>query len=353
MTIYDDKETKQTMKITNWLEHVAGWLVKPLKEHGAFFLSMYVLGIICGYVELHDWDTVYENLWFELFFDLYIICVLLTLLPHRVAKWVRRVLYVLFYGLALIDVYCFVKFQSVLNPTILLLVAETTTKEAGEFLVSYVTPDILLSELGWVVALIIVHGLLNLLKKKRNKLKIHIERLKDILPRCRRIAWNVVAIAVIVLLVWSAIRCLPNKQAMQRMFSYQDIGRVEHELTRKDCTRFYAPPYRMAFSIFANRLTDQQLETLLATKDKATVDSCSFTSPHIVLIIGESYNKHHAQLYGYDKPTTPRQLERQRKGELVAYSDVVSPWNLTSYVFKLMFSLYTAGDKGEWCDYPL
>lgn len=353
MTIYDDKETKQTMKITNWLEHVAGWLVKPLKEHGAFFLSMYVLGIICGYVELHDWDTVYENLWFELFFDLYIICVLLTLLPHRVAKWVRRVLYVLFYGLALIDVYCFVKFQSVLNPTILLLVAETTTKEAGEFLVSYVTPDILLSELGWVVALIIVHGLLNLLKKKRNKLKIHIERLKDILPRCRRIAWNVVAIAVIVLLVWSAIRCLPNKQAMQRMFSYQDIGRVEHELTRKDCTRFYAPPYRMAFSIFANRLTDQQLETLLATKDKAAVDSCSFTSPHIVLIIGESYNKHHAQLYGYDKPTTPRQLERQRKGELVAYSDVVSPWNLTSYVFKLMFSLYTAGDKGEWCDYPL
>ena len=32
---------------------------------------------------------------------------------------------------------------------------------------------------------------------------------------------------------------------------------------------------------------------LIAAKDKAGVDSCSFTSPNIVLIIGESYGKHH------------------------------------------------------------
>lgn len=35
------------------------------------------------------------------------------------------------------------------------------------------------------------------------------------------------------------------------------------------------------------------------------------------------------------------------------YTDVVSPWNLTSFVFKHLFSLYCVGDKGEWCDYPL
>ena len=32
---------------------------------------------------------------------------------------------------------------------------------------------------------------------------------------------------------------------------------------------------------------------------------------------------------------------------------MVAPWNLTSFVFKHLFSLYTVGDKGEWCDYPL
>ena len=57
--------------------------------------------------------------------------------------------------------------------------------------------------------------------------------------------------------------------------------------------------------------------------------------------------------YGYDKKTTPRQDKRARGRTLVPFSDVVCPWNLTSFVFKHLFSLYTVGDKGEWCDYPL
>ena len=72
-----------------------------------------------------------------------------------------------------------------------------------------------------------------------------------------------------------------------------------------------------------------------------------------MLIIGESYNRHHSSQYGYTMPTTPRQQKLERQGRLVKYTDVVSPWNLTSFVFKLLFSLYSVGDKGEWCDYPL
>ena len=92
---------------------------------------------------------------------------------------------------------------------------------------------------------------------------------------------------------------------------------------------------------------------LLAASDKIQVDSCSFRVPNIVLVIGESYNKHHSQLYGYDKPTTPRQMALQEEGSLVTFTDVVSTWNLTSFVFKHMLSLYAVGDSGEWCDKPL
>ena len=52
-------------------------------------------------------------------------------------------------------------------------------------------------------------------------------------------------------------------------------------------------------------------------------------------------------------PTTPRQKRRERTGLLVRYTDVVSPWNLTSFVFKNLFSMHVVGQKGEWCDYPL
>ena len=43
-------------------------------------------------------------------------------------------LYVVFYAVALTDVYCFVKFDSTLTPTMLLLVGETDEREAGEAL---------------------------------------------------------------------------------------------------------------------------------------------------------------------------------------------------------------------------
>jgi heptose-I-phosphate ethanolaminephosphotransferase len=135
--------------------------------------------------------------------------------------------------------------------------------------------------------------------------------------------------------------------------TYETIGEVEHELTEKDRAVLYQPLYRLAFSIRANQLTAKQVDKLIAGIDKVEVDSCAFTTPHIVLIIGESYNRHHAQLYGYDKATTPRQMKRAQRGELIAYQDVVAPWNLTSFVFKHLFSLYTVGDSGEWCDYPL
>jgi heptose-I-phosphate ethanolaminephosphotransferase len=140
---------------------------------------------------------------------------------------------------------------------------------------------------------------------------------------------------------------------MQRLFSYDTIGQVEHEQTRKDQANLYLPVYRLAFGIYANRLASRQIVQLLAASDKIQVDSCSFRVPNIVLVIGESYNKHHSQLYGYDKPTTPRQMALQEEGSLVTFTDVVSTWNLTSFVFKHMLSLYAVGDSGEWCDKPL
>jgi heptose-I-phosphate ethanolaminephosphotransferase len=140
---------------------------------------------------------------------------------------------------------------------------------------------------------------------------------------------------------------------MHTMFSKTDMGQVEHELTKPDHAVFYQPIYRLVFSIFSNHLAAKQIEKLIVAKDRVEVDSCSFRSPTIVLIIGESYNKYHSQLYGYEKATSPRLLKRQKNGRLVTFSDVVAPWNLTSFVFKNVFSMHVVGQQGEWCDYPL
>ena len=345
------------MKMMDRLARVLGLFFEPIRLNGTFFLFMYALGIVCTYVVVPDVKGAhaYSYAWQELFVDVYLLCVVLSLVPVRVRKWLRRLFYVIAYTLAIIDVYCFAKFDSTITPTMLLLVGETNGQEAGEFLASYLSFDLIFSELGWVLLVLAVHVLYNLLRRFYRKRECQKTILPGILSafRCSKRARALAGIAVLFLFVYSASASWHNKVAYHRLMTYGNIGDVEHELTEKTHAVQYQPIYRLMFSIYANRLTAQQVGQLVKGIDSVQVDSCSYRSPHIVLIIGESFNRHHAQLYGYDKPNMPRQTARAKKGELIPYSDVVAPWNLTSFVFKHIFSLYTVGDKGDWCDYPL
>jgi len=325
-------------------------LFAPIKANGTFFIFMYLLGLICTYVTVPNvrGAHAYSLAPLELFFDLYLICLVLMLFPKKIRKWVRRLFYIIAYSVAIADVFCFVKYDSTITPTMLLLLGETNSREAGEFLSTCFSPDILFSNFGFVILLLVIQIAYSILHKrwKENPIQAFWKKYEGkITP--------ILGLLTLILFVWGAIACWNNKKATYRLMSYHNIGEVEHELTRKDKAVLYQPLYRLAFSIYANRLTSLQLDRLIAGIDDVKVDSCSYRSQNIVLIIGESYNKSHSQLYGYNRETTPRQMARAKKGELIPFTDVVAPWNLTSFAFKLLFSLYTVGDKNEWCDYPL
>lgn len=346
------------MKILNQAGRVFTNIFKPIRGNAAFFVFMYVLGIVCTYAVVpdkrgyHAWPLAP----YELLFDVSILCVVLWLLPYKISLWAKRVIYFLFYLLVVVDVYCFVKFDTTITPTMLLLVGETDSREATEFLESYLTPDVVFSRLGWVLLVMVVHIIWAQVWRNRKKCLAWIKA-KCNFDLKNAVRWHLaepwLGLIMLVLFVVSAANCIADKAAFLRLMSYDNIGQVEHELTKKEKAQLYLPGYRLMFSIYANELTAKQVNKLVDNIDKAKVDSCSFRSRNIVLIIGESYNRHHAGLYGYDKNTTPRQARRAQKGELIPFSDVVAPWNLTSFVFKYLFSLYTVGDKGEWCDYPL
>ena len=335
-----------------------GWLFSPIAKNGAFFVFMFALGWLCCQLELmpyylrHRGAQPYGLTVPELFLDLYVVCVVLTLLPRKVRLGVKALLYLFLYGIAIVDVFCYVRFESTLTPTMLMLVGETSSQEAGEFLSAYLSWDVLTSEVGWILLLMLVHLLWTVLRWRTAKL-----RKQMILPKVSPVVttgFRAVLGLLVAWALWSAVsQCWDNKVAMQRLFACNTLGEAEHELTRKDHAVLYVPPYRLAFAISANRLASHQLLQLEKASAKIQVDSCCFRVPDIVLVIGESYNKHHSQLYGYDKPTTPRQMAMAEQGSLVPFSDVVSSWNLTSFVFKHMLSLYAVGDSGEWCDQPL
>nr|WP_315391519.1 phosphoethanolamine transferase [uncultured Prevotella sp.] len=342
------------MKFIKYAVSLLNKAYQPIKDNASFFFFMYLIGILVSYAELpanNPDAAVYSNLWLELFLDLYVICIILTLFPLKIRRWIRAFLYIIAYCTSLTDLFCWVKFQSTLNPSMLLLVGETDGREASEFFSSYFTSDLIFSSVGLLLLVMLIHILTTFLKKVKLSpaISYKVTVAKQIINHSHHILGGV----CLVFLGWAIESSAHNKKEMVQMFSLDTIGSVEHELTTSDCAQFYLPVYRLAFSIFSNELASQQVDRLIEAKDKMSVDSCSFKSPNIVLIIGESYGKLHSQQYGYFMPTTPRQIKREKSGLLVPFSDVVAPWNLTSFVFKNVFSLHVVGEKGEWCDYPL
>lgn len=317
------------MKYLKTIGKVLAAMAEPLHRNCAFAVFMYMLGCITAWATLPDarGAHLYDNLYLELFLDVYVLTLILTVLPHKVMIWVRGFFYFALYATAVVDVYCFVKFQSTLTPTMLQLVGETDSRESGEFLRSCVSPDVLLSNVGWVLLLMFVHIISALQlrfphfipRRWRELIKSIWLRTCELLRRAR----PVIGTAVLALLVWSVCASAHNKAATHKLMSGTTIGEVEHTLTEKDHAVLYQPIYRLVFSIYANTLTAKQIDRLVRTASKVQVDSCSFRSPNIVLIIGESYNRHHSSQYGYTMPTTPRQQKLERQGRLVKYTDVV------------------------------
>ena len=342
------------LNILKWI----GWLFTPIEKNGAFFVFMFALGWLCTQIEIMPYylrdrgAKPYELSAPELFLDIYVLCVILTLIPRKIRIWVKALIYILLYGVAIADMFCYERFESTLTPTMLMLVGETSGQETREFLSGYLSWDVITSGVGWIILLILAHLLWTFFRHFSDK-----KRRQMILPRLNTTVvsgFKAVLGCLVAWLLYGAVsQTWDNKEALQRLFSYHTIGQVEHEMTRKDKAHLYAPVYRLAFSIYANRLASDQVIQLETASQKIRIDSCSFRVPNIVLVIGESYNKRHSQLYGYDKPTTPRQKALAEEGLLIPFTDVIADWNLTSFVFKHMLSLYAVGDSGEWCDQPL
>lgn len=335
-----------------------GWLLAPIQKNSAFFVFMFALGYLCTQWEVMPYylrdkgAKPYDLSVPELFFDLYLVCLLLTLIPRKIRAWVRALFYLVFYGVALADMFCYERFESTLTPTMLMLVGETNAQEAQEFLTGYLSWDALTTGVRWVLLLLLGHIIWTFFRWLLARLcrRLLLPKISPVIITGFRF---ILGLVVAWLLYSACSQTWDNKVAMHRLFSYDTVGQVEHELTQKDHARLYLPVYRLAFGIYANQLASRQLGQLLTTSSQIRIDSCVYRVPNIVLVIGESYNKHHSQLYGYPKPTTPGQLALAETGSLVAYSDVVAPWNLTSFVFKHMLSLYAVGDSGAWCDQPL
>ncbi len=311
-------------------------VLRPIRENMLFFLFLYLLGILTMMVEVWALNFKIQRFNFlSWIFDLYLLCFLLSILPNKIRKWIRILLCFILYFLSIINSFCVHYFYAKIGTEILNVVLETNPRESSEFIDKYINLEIIYSGIGLILILLLIHLIfafsLNRFKKWISS------QWAFLLPTYKILFKSATALAVLT----SFLICTHSRiQLIQLMMARkaEDVDTLTSNFSEN------TPFNNLLFSIKMRQLANQGLNVLTEAQEKTTIDSCSYNSNHIVLIIGESYIKDHAQLYGYSKETTPRQIKRQLKTEhgcLVAFTDVISPSNLTSIVFKNTFSLHS------------
>ncbi len=328
------------MMMSERVDKVLNSVLFPIKDNILFFTFMYILGAICIVFEPLAWYG--SRLWslLELCIDTYFLCLFISLFPKRVKGIFRAFLYIILYVVAIIDMTCYVRLGMGILPIYYQTFVQSNLNETTEMLETYLSTSIILSPLLLILVLLLLHIIVSCRKIKINYSFIH--------PYSRPIK-----LFITILLFCSLVFSYGNKKYLfYRIICQTSELEFQEKYFMTPKTGYYLPIYRLAYSISEYNSLKYVTKALRKTLNKNAVDSCQYICPDIVLIIGESYNRHHSQLYGYSLPTTPCQTALYQTGRLVPFTDVISSWNMTCESFEDFFSLYAVGSNENWYDYP-
>ena len=247
---------------------------------------------------------------------------------------VKTVFYIFPLIFKVISVFLFSNFYMQINATCITLLAETTGSESTEFINQYILSSAIIPTLQNLVlnilAIIIFEALWYYVKK----------RLK-VVPRFCMIA--------------SLFAVVPGLLiGIYRTRAYYDIYNVESAEEVE-----FSPPKDPVSSIYTSIITIKKMGEGLqkyVQKNKQSYNDEAFTTAeqpiNIVVVIGESYIKHHSWLYGYPLETTPHLKAEQEAGRLFLFNDVISSVNTTSLAMKNILCCNNSSDRELWCNYP-
>lgn len=259
-------------------------------------------------------------------FTVFILSWLTSLLPKLPRKITQIIVGEAVILLCIADCYCYMNFGSAISPQLLSVVLNTDAREAGEFISSFIGIGIFKQ---WRMTLLIILFFAFPIAFIPKIEGLFSKRL--ILNKYFKITASIIIILSIILEI------KPTRDFLKIFSSDYKIQDVESQIFRQENTQ-NTPVHRVLFAFRVKKLTERDLAEIKRSTLEASIDGCTHLSPHIVLVIGESYNKHHSSLYGYPLETTPLQRKRYENGELFLFNNVVTHWNITSNAFIEIFS---------------
>lgn len=268
-------------------------------------------------------------------FDSYLLCLPCSLLRRIHLGWLVYIpaalilfseLFVVFFN------------HSLLNKYAVQLVLETNQREGSQF----VGTVLFHWEVLAAVAILILVAVFTFILLSAFK--------KYVTPHPAFKSWCLFLLSVLIL--WSGSRQLSAYRKLYRSFSASNA--IEFE--EPECQpHLSTSAVRLVHGIAYNSiLSTTETKELTQTVRQTAIESCSFRSPLIVLIIGESYSKHHCFLYNRQGPTNTPQLQKWAdSGRLALFTNVISPFNHTHEVFRNMFSTWDDLCQDSWTKHTL
>lgn len=308
------------------MKSLIDYILLPIRRQRALFvflllMSCLVIPAMCYLTGAFPKPFV----WAPPVFDCYLLTLLAHLLRRLRLSWLVWVAGILLLGGEVFSLLCY---ESPYSMTVLQLVLETNAREASEFLQGRGV----MSQLFLATAITL--GAAALAAK---------------MPSPRGGVGKGLPLFLLILL-----------SAGCQGYSYYRLWQAyTAEVTTTIAENKYMPlrnsPFiRFLYGHALNVVSTKELGKLVQTVERTEVDSCSHRSPLILLLIGESYNKHHSPLYNpAARRTTPHLCQLREQGNLVVFDNAIAPYNVTSKTFRHMFSTYYPGCGREWVDCTL
>lgn len=315
----------------NLLKRLYKYFLYPVSTNRIFYLSLLFLALILTIVSnIGMSNDIFLALLIPLW-GAYLCCVLTSLLRPIRLHWIVWIVAILLW---LSEIFSVLFYSSLFTVRLVKLIVETDTREASEFLSGLVaTPALWITLACGAVAVLLAKGV------------------TTVWPRLPQLARRIMVGLFCVCTLWSAARGEHSYIKLMRCFTLDSVAQLNDE-RYLPCLR--TPAIRFTYGVAYTVLTVREYSVLVPSVEQTRVDACSFRSPCIVFVIGESFNKHHTPLYNPSSlPTTPNLCRLRDEGALYVFSDVITQSNLTAQVMQNMLSTWSDDDADNWMNHTL
>lgn len=314
-------------------------LLAPVAGEWPFFvlfslaISVMPIRFLPSHIHYMYWDRVLGFLLLDFPRAMAISYVLTSLVYCSRSKALKTILYAFASLLYATCLFLHLVFHKTLQPDIIVLLAETNAKETSEFVSSF-----LFSARGVAAVFLLSLYLAAVAVCERSKGRV-VQWLRT--ARCR-MCCSVILLALVL-------------DGMVQFRIYHDIVSSESVDFMPDEYGCYDSVTTLFYSLYSMRLVEREMKQAVAATVKIRqqrVVNGETDSLNVVYVIGESYIKHHAQLYGYILPTTPHLCRERDRGNLFVFDNVVSAFNNTSLTMKNTLCTNSLRLHEKWCEHP-